>query len=95
MCQLLKEKEEDERCEQAIQKYKIKANSGNDLMGTLSGGNQQKVMIARWFETESKILILEDPTIGVDVGAKADIYNMMKTGLEDGRSILLLSLIHI
>ena len=45
MCQLLKEKEEDERCEQAIQKYKIKANSGNDLMGTLSGGNQQKVMI--------------------------------------------------
>ncbi|QNM06511.1 sugar ABC transporter ATP-binding protein [Qiania dongpingensis] len=91
MCQLLKEKEEDERCEQAIQKYKIKANSGNDLMGTLSGGNQQKVMIARWFETESKILILEDPTIGVDVGAKADIYNMMKTGLEDGRSILLVS----
>ncbi|GEM_PF-4538547 len=60
-------------------------------MGTLSGGNQQKVVIARWLDTDSKVLILEEPTIGVDVGAKAEIYKVMKEGLGKGQSILLIS----
>lgn len=88
---IIRESDEASRCMEAIRKYRIKATGSEDPVSTLSGGNQQKVMIARWFETDSDILILEDPTIGVDVGAKADIYNMMKQGLDLGLSIILIS----
>jgi ribose transport system ATP-binding protein len=58
---------------------------------TLSGGNAQKVVLARWFEMGSEILILEEPTMGVDVGAKAEIYGMIQAGLRQGHSVLLVS----
>jgi ribose transport system ATP-binding protein len=60
-------------------------------VSTLSGGNQQKVILARLFETGSTVLILEEPTFGVDVGAKADIYGLMQEGLSEGRGVLLIS----
>ncbi len=83
--------EEQTRCAEAIRKYSIKTDDGEDAIGTLSGGNQQKVMIARWFDTNCDVLILEEPTIGVDVGAKAEIYSVMKQGLSRGEAIILIS----
>ena len=58
---------------------------------TLSGGNQQKVVLGRWLKFSAQILILEEPTIGVDVGARADIYRLIATALQNGLTVLMLS----
>jgi ribose transport system ATP-binding protein len=58
---------------------------------TLSGGNQQKVVIARWMRIGPEVLVLEDPTAGVDVGAKAEIYRLLAAALAKGQGILLIS----
>src|SRR5690606_30370927 len=57
----------------------------------LSGGNQQKVVIAKWLTTRPRILILDEPTRGIDVGAKAEIYDMMRELAETGTAIILVS----
>jgi ABC-type sugar transport system ATPase subunit len=57
----------------------------------LSGGNQQKVLIGRWLAGKTKMLILDEPTVGVDVGAKADIYKLLHTLAEAGTAILMVS----
>jgi ribose transport system ATP-binding protein len=57
----------------------------------LSGGNQQKVLIGRWLATDRKLLICEDPTAGVDVGAKAEIYALLNAALDNGVGLLLVS----
>jgi ribose transport system ATP-binding protein len=57
----------------------------------LSGGNQQKVILSRWIAAGRRLLILEEPTIGVDVGSKADIYSLINTALENGLAVLLVS----
>lgn len=57
----------------------------------LSGGNQQKVVVGRWLATGRKLLIAEDPTAGVDVGAKADIYRLIASAVEDGLAVLVIS----
>jgi ribose transport system ATP-binding protein len=58
---------------------------------TLSGGNQQKVVVARWMEAGSRLLVLEEPTFGVDVGSKAEIYQLLQAALDDGLAVLLVS----
>src|SRR5699024_4973244 len=58
---------------------------------TLSGGNQQKVVIAKWLLTNPKILILDEPTRGIDIGAKTEIYKLMNELVDRGFSILLIS----
>jgi ribose transport system ATP-binding protein len=60
-------------------------------MATLSGGNQQKVVLARWFEIGVRLLILEEPTFGVDVGSKAEIYAFLQRALDGGLAVLLVS----
>ena len=60
-------------------------------MATLSGGNQQKVVLARWMEAKVRLLVLEEPTIGVDVGSKAEIYHLLQRSLKEGLAVLLLS----
>jgi ribose transport system ATP-binding protein len=60
-------------------------------METLSGGNQQKVVIGRWLEFASKVLILEEPTVGIDVGSKAEIYAFLVEVLKRGVSVLMIS----
>ena len=67
------------------------ARACEEPVATLSGGNQQKVVLARWMEAHVKLLILEEPTIGVDVGAKADIYHLLQLSLSKGLAVLLIS----
>jgi len=88
---VMSKKDEKDKCDGTLVRFTVKPRDGERIVTTLSGGNQQKVILARWFETGSKILILEEPTFGVDVGAKTDIYRMMEAGLKEGRSVLLIS----
>src|SRR5690606_7715018 len=57
----------------------------------LSGGNQQKVVVGRWLATGRRLLIAEDPTAGVDVGAKAEIYNLIARALDEGLAVVVVS----
>ena len=60
-------------------------------MSRLSGGNQQKVVLAKWFATNPRVLLLDEPTRGVDVGAKAEIYRLLDAAKERGLAILVSS----
>lgn len=81
--------------EEITQKYidimSTKTPSQAQQIGNLSGGNQQKVMIGRWLATNPKILILDEPTRGVDVGAKSEIYAIMNELVKKGMSIIMIS----
>ena len=86
----------DSAKEEAItQKYidmlSTKTSSQEQLAGNLSGGNQQKVIIGRWLATNPKILMLDEPTRGVDVGAKSEIYAIMNELVKNGMSIIMIS----
>lgn len=74
-----------------IEKLRTKTPNENALTKNLSGGNQQKVVIAKWLVANSKILIMDEPTRGIDVNAKAEIYLLMKKFVEDGGSIIMVS----
>ena len=74
-----------------IQSLNVSTPSPRQLVKKLSGGNQQKVVIAKWLLAKSKILIMDEPTRGIDVNAKAEIYELMKNFAEDGGSIILVS----
>ena len=69
----------------------IKASSGAQTVGSLSGGNQQKVVIGKWLATNPQVLILDEPTRGVDIGAKKEIYDLMNKLAADGVAILMIS----
>jgi len=77
--------------EEYIEKLSIKADTQNKLAGELSGGNQQKVVIARWLSTSPKIMILDEPTRGIDVGAKAEIYKLMDDFAAQGNCVIMVS----
>ena len=69
----------------------IKAPSIMQKVGNLSGGNQQKVQLAKWLFAKPKVLILDEPTRGIDVGAKYEIYTLMNRLVEEGMSIIMIS----
>jgi len=69
----------------------VKASSIEQHADSLSGGNQQKLLLAKWMFTEPDILILDEPTRGIDVGAKYDIYNIINEFVAQGKSVLLIS----
>lgn len=79
--------------EQKYQEFKkllnIKANSSADAITSLSGGNQQKVFLARWLDTDADILLFDNPTQGIDVGAKAEIYRLILQLASEGKTILI------
>ena len=79
----------------AAEKYKerinIKANSINQTVGSLSGGNQQKVVLAKWMLTEPDVLILDEPTRGIDVGAKYEIYCAINDLAKAGKAVIVIS----
>jgi len=74
-----------------IQRYFIRASSEQQKMGTLSGGNQQKVVLARWLSRGPRVLLLDEPTQGVDVNARAEIYSLISKAVGEGCSVLLVT----
>lgn len=82
---------EEEITQKYIDMMSTKTPGQEQKIGNLSGGNQQKVMIGRWLATNPKILILDEPTRGVDVGAKSEIYSIMNELAKQGMSIIMIS----
>ena len=82
---------EEEITQKYIDMLSTKTPTQEQLIGNLSGGNQQKVIIGRWLATNPKILILDEPTRGVDVGAKSEIYAIMNELVKQGMSIIMIS----
>src|ERR1700722_10491986 len=88
---LIEGTEEREMAEGFVRQLRIKTPSVDTETGALSGGNQQKVALARWLAIEPSILILDEPTQGVDVGSKAEIHSLMADLAERGLAILMIS----
>jgi ribose transport system ATP-binding protein len=76
---------------QAVEQLRIKVGDVGDPVSTLSGGNQQKVVIAKWLATGPDIILLNDPTRGIDVGTKQEIYRLMRELADSGACILFYS----
>lgn len=74
-----------------VKSLNVKTPTINTNIGSLSGGNQQKVIIGRWLLTNPTILLMDEPTRGIDVGAKYEIYELMNEMVEEGRSIIMIS----
>jgi len=87
----LKLKEENELVSKWVQKLKIKTPSINTQIESLSGGNQQKVVIGKWLLKKTKVLILNEPTRGIDVGAKVEVYKLIEDLCKNGMAILMIS----
>lgn len=75
----------------AITRFKIKVPNSDHLVSKLSGGNQQKVVVGKWTLTEPDILIMDEPTRGIDVGTKAEIYKMLREFTEEGKGVIVIS----
>lgn len=84
-------KKEREKTARWIKELSIKANSTETVVETLSGGNQQKVILAKWLEIAPKVIILNEPTRGIDIGSKAEIYKLLNQMCKDGISILMIT----
>jgi len=80
-----------ELAERTIRDLGIHASGPRQLAGTLSGGNQQKLVIGKWLLTRPRVLLLDEPTRGIDVGAKVEIYRLIGTLAEQGLAIVLVS----
>ena len=82
---------ERQAVDRGIARLQIKIGDKNDAVSTLSGGNQQKVVVAKWLMTEPKIILLNDPTRGIDVGTKQELYRLMRELADQGAAILFYS----
>lgn len=86
---LIHHKEEEQKFVGLKQMLRIKSGSTQDPINSLSGGNQQKVFLARWLNTDAEILIFDNPTQGVDVGAKAEIYQLILQFAQEGKTVII------
>jgi ABC-type sugar transport system ATPase subunit len=80
-----------EEAEKAIKRFGIRARGPEQIVRQLSGGNQQKVVLGKWLATDPRILIMDEPTRGIDVGAKAEIHQLMRRLAGEGMAILMIS----
>ena len=85
------EKKQQALFQKQVEELRIKMGSQFDLITSLSGGNQQKVVLAKWLMSNPKVLILDNPTQGVDVGAKEEIYNIIQRLADQGVAVIVLS----
>ena len=74
-----------------VDQIKIKIADPEQITGTLSGGNQQKVVLAKWLQRNAEVIIFDEPTRGIDVGAKYEIYQLINQLAEQGKVILMIS----
>jgi ribose transport system ATP-binding protein len=88
---LLRFRKEHQLSQDYIQRLGIKTSSENNTAGSLSGGNQQKIVLAKWLATNPKVLLLDEPTRGIDLNAKFEIYSLMKKLAAEGMAILVVS----
>lgn len=88
---LLNERKKKAEANQMVEKLRTKTPSPKTLIMNLSGGNQQKVLLARWLLTDPEILLLDEPTRGIDVGAKYEIYSIIADLAQQGKSIIMIS----
>ena len=83
--------EQEKLADRFIQSLDIKTPNREQILRNLSGGNQQKVLLARWLATEPKLFILDEPTRGIDVGAKAEIEKLIQSLRQEGLAVLFIS----
>jgi len=88
---LINLKKEKERADKYVKAINIKTPSVKQLCKNLSGGNQQKVVISKWMCRDSEIFIFDEPTVGVDVGAKVEIYKLIEELIQQGKAVILIS----
>ena len=88
---IVKTEDEKKFAEMMVKRLHVKTSSTESIIGNLSGGNQQKVVIAKWIGTSPKVLIMDEPTRGIDVGAKREIYELMNELTERGIAIIMVS----
>jgi ABC-type sugar transport system ATPase subunit len=88
---ILSLKKENEECDYYVDRVKLKYSNRNQWVKYLSGGNQQKIVFARWAMNNPKILLLDEPTSGVDIKAKEEIYNIINTMVDNGVSVVIVS----
>lgn len=84
-------KDENKIADEYIEKTRIKTPHRNQKVGNLSGGNQQKVVVSKWLNSAPEILIMDEPTRGIDVGAKREIYEIINDLVSQGKSVILIS----
>ncbi|MGZ3504715.1 MAG: sugar ABC transporter ATP-binding protein [Vulcanimicrobiaceae bacterium] len=89
--QLLDSKKEEEAASQFIAELRIRTPNSEQLVRNLSGGNQQKVVLAKWLLGNADVFLFDEPTRGIDIGAKAEIYNLMVNLAENGAAIVMVS----
>ena len=88
---VINENDEIVAAQEYRQRVKVKTNSINQVVGALSGGNQQKVVVAKWMMTQPDVLIMDEPTRGIDVGAKYEIYCVINELAKAGKAIIVIS----
>ncbi len=88
---VINKNEEIKRSDRYVKELRTKTPSLEQKVGNLSGGNQQKVVLAKWLLTKPKVLFLDEPTRGIDVGAKVEIYNIMNDLVEQGVCVVMVS----
>ena len=88
---VINKNEEIRQSERYVKELRTKTPSMEQRVGNLSGGNQQKVVIAKWLLTQPKVLFLDEPTRGIDVGAKVEIYNIMNDLVDQGVCVVMIS----
>ena len=87
----IRNREEKEACQKTIESLSIKTPTMDTMVSLLSGGNQQKVIIGKWLLTEPDVLIMDEPTRGIDVGAKSEIYRLMGNLATQGKAVIMVS----
>jgi len=87
----LNEKKIEEEGQKNISSLRIKTPSIDEIVGQLSGGNQQKVVIGKWVNTDASIFFFDEPTRGIDVGAKVEVYNVMNSLVKAGKCVIMIS----
>ena len=88
---LINRNKEEEACRQQIEKLTVKTPTMRQLVKNLSGGNQQKVILGKWLLMNCDIIIFDEPTRGIDVGAKQEIYELINELARQGKAVILIS----